>query len=186
MKKLSKLYPTTFKKIQAAFKILRKKNIYAQPKALDFDSSGCQDVIFRAAKENPSLRGGVYWNDQAEYDLDSYPIIHLGFTACGSTLEDLEPKVLELIKISNSMPTESEIKKIWDAREEERKKIAIEIGTETVEALKEAGIRTTWNGCICTTIQMGLDDSKPEAARPCVCEKIWQIEFARKVEAQLG
>lgn len=27
---------------------------------------------------------------------------------------------------------------------------------------------------------------KLEAARPCVCEKIWQIEFARKVEAQLG
>jgi len=160
MKKLSKLYPTTFKKIQAAFKILRKKNIYAQPKALDFDSSGCQDVIFRAAKDNPSLRGGIFWNDQAEYDLDSYPFIHLGFTACGPTLEELEPQILELIKSSKSMPSEAEFEKIWDTREEGRKKTAIAIGTETVEALKEVGIPTAWNNCICTTIQIGLNDSK--------------------------
>lgn len=191
MKVLNKLYPESFKKIQIAFKVLRKKNIYAQPKALDFDSSGCQDVIFQASKENPELRGGAYWNEQAEYDLESYPVIWLGFTASSASTEELGQKVLEWIKSSDIEPSEAELevfaKKVWKANEEERKKNAIQIATETNEALKEAGLRTAWNGCVCTTIQIVLDkDFALEPPRACVCEKIWQIEFARKAAAKLG
>lgn len=191
MRTLSKLHPESFKKIQAAFKLLRKKHIYAKAKALDFDNSGSQDVIFQAAKDDPSLRGGVYWNEQAEYDLDSYPVIWLGFTACSATLEESGQKVLEWIKNSETQPSEADLevfaRKLWKANEEERKKNAIQIAAEANEALKEAGLRTAWNGCVCTTIQIGLDkDFELEAPRSCVCEKIWAIEFARKAETELG
>jgi len=189
MKSLSKLYPESLKKIQTAFKSLRKKNIYAQSKALDFDNSGCQDVIFQASKDNPSLRGGIYWNGQ--HDFDSYPVIWLGFTASSAPIEELGQKVLEWIKSRDTEPSEAELevfaKKIWKANEEERKKNAIQIASESNEALKEAGLRTAWNGCVCTTIQIVLDkDFALEAPRACVCERIWQIEFARKAEGKLS
>jgi hypothetical protein len=186
MSKLSQLHPKAFKKIQTAFKALRKKNIYARPKALDIDNSGCQDVIFQASKDDPTLRGGVYWNNQ--HDFDNYPVIWLGFTVMGLPLEELGQKIINSIDhVSSEAELEVIAKKMWKANQEERERNAVQIATEANNALKEAGLQTAWNGCICNTIQILLDDDFPlEAARSCVCEKIWQIEFARQTEEKLG
>lgn len=159
----AKIYKETLDKVRIAFKKLRKSGIYAYAKALDFDSSGCQALIQEKMDEDSDLRGGIYWNAQNEISLETRPVLNLGY-----------------------------LPRSYASRDEMLKK-ALEIAQETNKILKDSGLQTVWNGCICNTISiMLLPEGELEASdleaekRPCFCEKIWETQFSQFAEAKLG
>lgn len=159
---IAKEFKEPLDKVRKAFKKLREKNIYAYPKALDFDSSGCQSLIHEEMKKNSDWRGGIYWNLQNEEILDLCPILHLGY-----------------------------IPRFYQTKEEMLKK-ALEIAQEVHDVLTETGLEILWNKCVCNTIGIILsenieDDLLEEMReRPCFCEKIWEKQFQQFAEERLG
>jgi hypothetical protein len=155
---VARKYKVSLDKLRKAFKKLRNTNIYAYAKALDFDNSGCQALIQEHLAEKPDLRGGVYWNDQTEFNLEGYPVLFLGFA----------PRIAE--------------------DRETTLKDALKIAQETNQALIDSGLITVWNGCVCNTIAVVLDTKKKLDLEifPCHCEKVWEMQFKQYMEDQLG